>query len=246
MTDKKVAVVTGATRGIGKDIACNLGKNGYFVLGTSTSDIGARKITNLFKEKKIFGVGLKLDVLSKIDCEETLKTINKKYGNVSILINNAGITSDNLFLRIKDDDWNKVLETNLTGTYLMCKNVIKQMLKNRYGRIVNITSVVGFIGNAGQTNYSASKAALTAFSKSLAKEIGSRNITVNCVAPGFIETDMTEKLSDEQKNIMLDQIPVKRLGSVKDVSNAVDFLISDESSYITGATIHVNGGMFMD
>jgi 3-oxoacyl-[acyl-carrier protein] reductase len=240
---KKVALVTGATRGIGRAIALLLANSGVVVIGTATSDAGATTISNYLK--KFGGAGLVLNVTDKAGIDNVINDITVKYGDVNILINNAGITKDTLFLRMSEDDWDQVIDTNLKAVFLLSKAVIRGMTKQRFGRIVNISSVVGFMGNPGQVNYSSSKAGVVAFSKSLAKELGSRNITVNCVAPGFIETDMTEKLSTEVIDAYKKNIPLNRLGSVDDVANAVKFLVEDSGGYVTGSTIHVNGGLYM-
>ena len=239
---KKIALVTGATRGIGKAIALSLANAGVTVIGTATSEEGANSISQYLAE--FGGRGLLLNVTSKESIDTVVKNIESTNGDVSILINNAGITKDGLFLRMKEDDWDSVMDTNLKSVFLLSKAVIRGMTKARFGRIINITSVVGFTGNMGQTNYSAAKGGMIAFTKSMAKEFGSRNITSNCVAPGFIKTDMTDKLSDEIKNAYLVNIPLGRLGEANEIANAVKFLASDDASYITGTTIHVNGGMF--
>lgn len=240
---KKVALVTGATRGIGRAIAEALAKSGIIVIGTATTDAGSETITKYLKEYN--GVGITLNVTNKEEIEQTIKDISAKYGNIMILVNNAGVTKDNLFLRMKEEDWDQVIDTNLKSVFLLSKAVIRGMISVRFGRIINIASVVGFTGNAGQVNYSSSKAGLVAFSKSLAQEVGSRNITVNCIAPGFIQTDMTDKLSEEVKALYIKNIPLGRFGQVEDVANSVKFLASDEANYITGTTIHVNGGLYM-
>ena len=240
---KRVALVTGATRGIGKGIALALAKTGITVVGTATSATGADGISHYLQG--FGGRGVVLNVTDKVSIDSVIKEITAQYGDITILVNNAGITKDNLFLRMKEEEWDQVIDTNLKAVFLLAKAVIRGMTKARFGRIVNISSVVGFMGNPGQVNYSSSKAGVVAFSKSLAKEIGSRNITVNCVAPGFIETDMTEALSVEVKAAYLKNIPLGRLGSVDDIANSVKFLVGDEGGYITGSTIHVNGGLYM-
>lgn len=240
---KKIALVTGATRGIGRAIAIALAKAGNIVIGTATSEHGANIISEYLKE--FGGEGVVLNVTAKEDIDKIITNITQKYGDITILINNAGITKDNLFLRMKEEEWDLVMDTNLKAVFLLVKAVIRGMTKAKFGRIVNISSVVGFIGNPGQVNYSSSKAGVVAFSKSLAKELGSRNITVNCVAPGFIETDMTELLSEELKAEYLKNVPLNRFGSVDDIANSVKFLVGDEGGYITGSTIHVNGGLYM-
>lgn len=240
---KKIALVTGATRGIGKAIALVLAKNGITVIGTATTEDGASKINSYLQE--FGGEGYILNVVDKDGVDNVVEQISAKYGDITILVNNAGITKDTLFLRMKEEDWDDVIDTNLKSVFLLTKAIIRGMTKARFGRIVNITSVVGFMGNPGQVNYASSKAGMVAFSQSLAKEFGSRNITVNCVAPGFIATDMTDKLSADVTDAYIKNIPLGRLGSVDDIANSVKFLVSDDASYITGSTIHVNGGMYM-
>ena len=240
---KKVALVTGATRGIGLAIATMLAKNGLTVIGTATSESGAHSISESLKD--FGGEGVVLNVTDKANIEKVVSDIIARHGDITVLINNAGITKDGLFLRMKEEDWDQVMDTNLKAIFLLTKAVIRGMTKARFGRIVNISSVVGFMGNPGQVNYSSSRAAVVAFSKSLAKEVGSRNITVNCVAPGFIATNMTDVLSEDVIDQYLKNIPLGRLGHVDDVANSVKFLVSDDASYITGTTIHVNGGMYM-
>lgn len=240
---KKIALVTGATRGIGKAIALSLAKVGIIVIGTATSEAGAATISEYLKE--FGGEGVVLNVTDKASIEQVVAAATTKHGDINILVNNAGITKDTLFLRMSEDDWDQVIDTNLKAAFLLSKALVRGMTKQRFGRIVNISSVVGFMGNPGQVNYASSKAAVVAFSKSLAKELGSRNITVNCVAPGFIQTDMTDKLSEEVIGHYLKNIPLNRLGNVEDVANAVKFLVEDTGSYITGSTIHVNGGLYM-
>ncbi len=241
----KIALVTGASRGIGAAIAVKLAKKGALVIGTATSEKGAKIVEQTFELNKLSGVGMVLDVNDNTSINELIKNIITQHGEINILINNAGITKDTLLMRMKDEDWDVVINTNLKSVYKLSQSVIRGMMKNRYGRIINISSVVGHMGNAGQTNYSATKAGIAGFTKSLAQEIGNRGITVNCVAPGFIDTDMTRALTEEQRNLLLGHIPLSRLGSPKDVANAVAFLASDDSGYITGETIHVNGGMLM-
>ncbi|MCX8513965.1 MAG: 3-oxoacyl-ACP reductase [Pseudomonadota bacterium] len=241
--DKKVALVTGATRGIGKAIAISLAKAGYIVVGTATSEAGAKSISEFLLPYG--GYGLVLNVMQKESIESTINEIVKRSGDILVLINNAGITKDGLFLRMSEADWDAVMDTNMKAVFLLSKAVIRNMTKARYGRIVNISSVVGFTGNPGQVNYSSSKAAMVAFSKSLARELGSRNITVNCVAPGFIHTDMTDALPEQVKQDFIKTIPLNRFGSAEDIAASVKFLISDDASYITGTTIHVNGGSYM-
>jgi len=237
--------VTGASRGIGAAIALELGNQGARVYGTATSEQGAKSITKVFTEHKINGRGLVLNVNDNASIQATIEHINQDAGTINILVNNAGITKDTLLMRMKDEDWDAVISTNLTSVYKLSQQVIKSMMKERYGRIINITSVVGHMGNAGQTNYAATKAGIDGFTKSLAQEIGSRGITVNSVAPGFIDTDMTKALSEEQRAALLTHIPLSRLGQASDIAHAVTFLASDQASYITGETIHVNGGMLM-
>ncbi len=245
MLTGQIALVTGASRGIGAAIALELGKQGATVIGTATSDKGAVAITETLTAAGIKGEGMALDVNDASQVESTLKAIGEKYGDVSVLVNNAGITRDTLLMRMKDEDWDAVLSTNLTSVYRMSQAVLRPMMKARAGRIISISSVVGHMGNAGQTNYAAAKAGMTGFTKSLAAEVGSRGITVNCVAPGFIETDMTAELPEDITNKMLARIPVGRLGSVKEIAATVAFLASPSAAYITGETIHVNGGMLM-
>ena len=240
----QIALVTGASRGIGAAIALELGKQGATVIGTATSAGGAENITAAFKSAGIKGIGLALDVNDAAQIEAVLKQIAADYGDVSILVNNAGITKDTLLMRMSDDDWDAVLSTNLKSVFSMSKAVLRPMMKARTGRIISISSVVGHMGNAGQTNYSAAKAGMAGFTKSLAAEVGSRNITVNCVAPGFIETDMTAELPEAIKTKMLERVPLGRLGNVNEIAATVAFLASPSAAYITGETIHVNGGMY--
>jgi 3-oxoacyl-[acyl-carrier protein] reductase len=240
--DKKIALVTGASRGIGRAIAEKLANDGFFVIGTATSESGADSISAYLGEQ---GKGLMLNVADPASIEVVLKTINDGYGVPVVLVNNAGITRDNLLMRMKDEEWDNVIATNLTSVFRMSKAVMRGMMKAKGGRIINISSVVGATGNAGQTNYAAAKAGMVGFAKSMAKEVGSRNITVNTVAPGFIDTDMTRELSEEHKNALLTSIALNRLGQPEEIAHAVSFLASEGASYITGETIHVNGGMFM-
>tara|TARA_B100000795_G_C22786630_1_gene434925 strand:- start:1501 stop:2241 length:741 start_codon:yes stop_codon:yes gene_type:complete len=244
MLNEKLVLVTGASRGIGRAIALTLGQAGATVIGTATSDEGAENISRIFDENNIFGKGMKLNVTNNEQISDLFKSVNEHYGAVDILINNAGITKDNILLRMKDDDWNDIINTNLSSIYKMSKSVLRGMIKKRYGRIISITSVVGAMGNAGQTNYAASKAGVIGFTKSLAREVGIRGITVNAIAPGFIETDMTDSLPENQKENLASQIPMGRLGTVDEVAKAVLFLAGDGGSYITGQTLHVNGGMY--
>ena len=241
----KVALVTGASRGIGAAIAESLGLAGYTVIGTATSQAGADGICARFESSKINGSGMVLNVTEPDSINSLLSSIIEKFGAPTILINNAGITKDNLLLRMKEEEWLDVINTNLTSVFRLSKACVRAMTKARWGRIVTISSVVGSMGNGGQSNYSATKAGVEGFSRALAKELGSRSITVNAVAPGFIETDMTKELADENKAAMLDQIPLARLGAPREIAAVVKFLVSDAAGYITGETIHVNGGMYM-
>ena len=241
----KLAVVTGATRGIGRAIALALGKHGATVVGTATSENGAAAITAYLAEAGIAGSGMVLDVTDTAATDAALDSIRKTYGDIAILVNNAGITRDTLLLRMKDDDWDAVLDTNLTAVFRLSKAVLRGMMKARFGRIINVGSVVGSTGNPGQVNYVAAKAGLAGFTKALAQEVGSRNITVNCVAPGFIDTDMTRVLPDDQKARLQERIPLGRLGAPEDIAHAVAYLASPGAAYVTGITLHVNGGMYM-
>lgn len=240
--DKQIALVTGASRGIGRAIAERLVKDGFFVIGTATTAGGAEAISAFLGES---GRGLTLNVADPKSVEEVLKSINEDFGAPAVLVNNAGITRDNLLMRMKDEEWDDIINTNLTSVFRMSKAVLRGMMKAKTGRIINISSVVGATGNAGQANYAAAKAGMVGFAKSLAKEVGSRNITVNTVAPGFIDTDMTKELSDDIKNNLLASIPLSRLGDAQEIAHAVSFLASEGAGYITGETLHVNGGMFM-
>jgi 3-oxoacyl-[acyl-carrier protein] reductase len=242
----KVALVTGASRGIGRAIALSLGREGALVVGTATSESGAEAIRQTLSEVSAEGTGIVMDVNDAAQVDSALEAVQARYGEVAVLVNNAGITRDNLLLRMKDEEWNDIIATNLTAVFRLSRRVVRPMMKARYGRIINITSVIGATGNAGQANYAAAKAGVVGFTKSLARELGSRGITANCVAPGFIETDMTRALSDEQRKGILDQVPLARLGRVEDVAHAVVFLASPSADYITGCTLHVNGGMHMD
>lgn len=242
----KVALVTGASRGIGKAIALELVRRGAVVVGTATTESGAEAITAYLKEAGNAGRGFALNVSDAASIESTLAAITSEVGTPLILINNAGITKDNIMLRMKDEEWDGVISTNLTSIFRMSKACLKGMTKERWGRIISISSVVGSMGNAGQANYAAAKAGLEGFSRALAREIGSRNITVNAVAPGFIATDMTHVLPEEQKEKLLGSIPAGRLGQPEEIAAAVGFLASAEASYITGVTLHVNGGMYME
>ena len=241
----KVTLVTGASRGIGRAIAEALGKAGATVIGTATSEGGANAISDYFKEANITGTGLVLNVTDPDSISGLMETITKEYGAITILVNNAGITRDNLMMRMKEEEWGDIMNTNLTSVYRLSKSVLRGMMKARTGRIISISSVVGSTGNAGQANYAAAKAGVVGFSKSLAQEIGSRNITVNVVAPGFIDTVMTKELPEEIKTKLLDNIPLGKLGQPEDIANAVLFLASDMGAYISGETLHVNGGMYM-
>jgi 3-oxoacyl-[acyl-carrier protein] reductase len=241
----QTALVTGATRGIGRAIALELAAGGATVVGTATTDEGAAKIAAYLKEAGNPGTGLTLDVTDVAATGSVLAAIEANYGAITILVNNAGVTRDNLLLRMKDDEWDTIMATNLTPAYRLAKAVLRGMMKARHGRIIQIGSVVGSSGNAGQVNYSAAKAALIGFTKSLAQEVGSRNITVNCVAPGFIDTDMTKGLTDAQREVLLGKIPLGRLGAPEDIAHAVAFLAGPGAGYVTGTTLHVNGGMYM-
>tara|TARA_Y100000588_G_C13940226_1_gene789718 strand:- start:31 stop:777 length:747 start_codon:yes stop_codon:yes gene_type:complete len=242
---EKTALVTGASRGIGKAIAISLAKKGAYVIGSATSEKGAQAISTYFKENNLKGEGVILDVTTKKSIEDLLSQLALQENLPNILVNNAGITNDNLLLRMEDDEWEKVIETNLSSVYRMSKACLKSMFRARWGRIINVGSVVGSSGNSGQSNYTAAKAGLIGFSKSLAQEIGSRGITVNVVSPGFIDTDMTAGLPDMVKSELLKRIPLRKLGQVEDIAEVVAFLASDCGNYITGETIHVNGGMYM-
>lgn len=243
--ENEIALVTGASRGIGAAIARTLGQQGATVVGTATSASGAEKITAALAEAGIKGKGIALDVNDASQIESVLKTITDEFGSVSLLVNNAGITKDTLMMRMSDEDWDAVISTNLSSVYRMSKAVLRPMMKARTGRIISISSVVGHMGNAGQTNYAAAKAGMAGFTKSLAAEVGSRGITVNCVAPGFIETDMTAELPEDIKTQMLNRVPLGRLGHVDEIAATVAFLASPTAAYISGETIHVNGGMYM-
>jgi len=241
----QTALITGASRGIGKAIALALGHQGARVAGTATSEAGAAAIGAYLQETGIDGVGLVLDVADSGSVSSCLSAVAERYSAPTILVNNAGITRDNLLMRMKDDEWDSIINTNLSSVYRMSKGCLRGMMKARQGRIVNIASVVGVMGNAGQSNYAAAKAGIIGFSKSLAREVGSRNITVNTVAPGFIDTDMTRALDEAQRDGLQSQIPLGRLGSVEDIAAAVLFLCSPGAGYVTGETLHVNGGMYM-
>lgn len=242
---KKVVLVTGASRGIGEAIADELSGRGYYVIGTATSQSGADKITKHLNEKFGCGEGIVLNVKDSDAIDKTIESLVERNLAPQILINNAGITADNLLLRMTDEEWFDVIETNLTGVFRLSRACIRNMFRARWGRIVNLASIVGFTGNSGQVNYTSTKAGVVGFSKSLAQEMASRGITVNVVAPGFIKTDMTDALPDMVKDELMKRIPMKRLGQPEDIAKAVAFLISDDASYVTGQTIHVNGGMYM-
>jgi 3-oxoacyl-[acyl-carrier protein] reductase len=246
MTEQaKVALVTGASRGIGKAIAQSLAADGFTVIGTATTDSGAERITAYLREAGNSGCGMTLNVADQDSVTTVVKAIGEQFGAPLVLVNNAGITRDNLLLRMKPEEWNDVIDTNLNALYRVSKACLRGMTKARWGRIVNITSVVGSMGNIGQSNYAATKAGAEGFSRALARELGSRAVTVNCIAPGFIDTDMTKELSQEQRNLMLGQIPLGRLGAPEEIAALVAFLCSDAAAYITGETVHVNGGMHM-
>jgi len=244
MLKEKLVLVTGASRGIGRAIALTLGNAGATVIGTATSDEGAANISTTFTENNILGKGMKLNVTDNDQISALIKSITEDYGSVDILINNAGITRDNILVRMKEDEWDDIINTNLSSVYKMSKSVLRGMIKKRSGRIISITSVVGSMGNAGQSNYAAAKAGIMGFTKSLAREVGVRGITVNAIAPGFIKTDMTDALPDEQKEALASQIPLARLGTVDEIAQSVLFLAGESGSYITAQTLHVNGGMF--
>jgi 3-oxoacyl-[acyl-carrier protein] reductase len=244
MLNGKLVLVTGASRGIGQAIALTLGKAGAIVIGTATSEEGANKISKTFSDNSILGKGMKLNVTDNDQIIDLIKAVSDEFGSVDILINNAGITRDNILVRMKEEEWDEIINTNLSSVYKMSKAVLRGMMKKKFGRIVSITSVVGAMGNSGQANYAAAKAGIMGFSKSLAREVGSRGITVNTVAPGFIQTDMTDALPEDQKEALVAQIPMARLGSVDEIAQTVLFLAGESASYITAQTIHVNGGMY--
>jgi len=246
MMKGKIALVTGATRGIGRAIALELARQGATVVGTATTEAGAASIAAALGEAGLAGTGMVLDVNSHEQAQHVVDRTQEQFGTLSILVNNAGITRDNLLVRMKDEEWDDILNTNLRSVYRMSKLVLRTMMKARTGRIINIGSVVGAMGNAGQANYAAAKAGMVGFTKALAREVGSRGITVNCVAPGFIDTDMTRALGEAQTEALVQQIPVGRLGRGEDIAAAVVFLASAGAGYITGATLHVNGGMYME
>ena len=242
--DNQVALVTGASRGIGKAIALELAAQGAKVVGTATTEAGAAAINDYLAP--LGGMGVVLNVTDAAACAATIDAVQKQYGSLSILVNNAGITADQLAMRMKDEEWDSVIATNLTAVGRLSRAVLRGMMKAKHGRIINITSVVGSAGNPGQMNYAAAKAGVAGMSRALAREIGSRNITVNCIAPGFIDTDMTRGLGDEQHKALLTQIPLGRLGAPEDIAHAVAFLAGPQAAYITGTTLHVNGGMYMN
>ena len=244
MLNGQIVLVTGASRGIGNAIALTLGGAGATVIGTATSEEGADNISKIFSDNSILGKGMKLNVTDNDQITELLKAVSDEFGTVDILVNNAGITRDNILVRMKEEEWDDIINTNLSSVYRMSKAVLRGMIKKRSGRIISITSVVGAMGNAGQSNYSAAKAGIIGFTKSLAREVGARGITVNAIAPGFIETDMTESLPKDQKEALASQIPMGRLGSVNEIAQAVLFLADESGSYITAQTLHVNGGMY--
>lgn len=240
---RKIILVTGASRGIGRAIAAQFASEGYFVIGTATGERGAEVIEEYLSESG--GIGRVLDVCDDTAIDKLFEEIDSVYGSVNVLVNNAGITKDGLLMRMKDEDWASVLDTNLTAIYRMSRRAVRGMMKARSGRIINVTSVVGQMGNAGQTNYAASKAGVEGFTRALAREIGSRGVTVNCVAPGFVETDMTEELDERLVSSMLDAVPLGRMAQPDEIAAAVSFLASDGASYITGEVLAVNGGMYM-
>ena len=246
MLQNQVALITGTSRGIGKAIALKLGKDGATVIGTATTDEGVQSINNYLNEAGIKGKGIILNVNDTDQIRNLFTEIRKEFGEVTILVNNAGITRDDLLVRMKDEKWDEVIGTNLKAIFRLSREVLRSMMMARSGRIINIASIVGSTGNAGQSNYAAAKAGVLGLSKSLAREVGSRNITINCVAPGFVDTDMTRALSEKQQQDLLQHIPLKRLGKPEDIASAVAFLASPSAGYITGATLHVNGGMYME
>ena len=246
MLDGKTALVTGASRGIGQAIALELARNGAVVVGTATTPAGADGIKQRLAAAGASGTGMALNVNDAQQSESVVAGIQKQFGDVAILVNNAGITRDNLLVRMKDEEWDEIMATDLKSVYRLSRLVLRSMMKARYGRIINITSVVGVTGNAGQTNYAAAKAGVIGFSRSLAREVGSRNITVNCIAPGFIDTDMTRALNEQQRGALIESIPLGRLGTPRDVAAAALFLASPGADYMTGCTLHVNGGMHME
>ena len=244
--ENKIALVTGASRGIGQAIALKLGQNGAVVVGAATTENGANTITQYLEKSGIKGSGIVLNVNNVEQIDQAFQKIREKFGEVEILVNNAGITRDNLLVRMKDEEWDDILETDLKSVFRLSRGVLRAMMKTRYGRIINISSVVGSMGNVGQANYAAAKAGMIGFTKSLAREVGSRNISVNCVTPGIIDTDMTRSLPNEHQQSLIQHVPVGRLGRPEEVAAATVFLASSAASYITGTTLHVNGGMYMD
>ena len=244
MLNGKLVLVTGASRGIGRAISMALGNAGATVIGTATSEEGAKNISKIFSDNSILGKGMKLNVTDNNQITDLIKTVFDEFGSVDILINNAGITRDNILVRMKAEEWDDIINTNLSSVYRMSKAVLRGMIKKRSGRIISITSVVGAMGNAGQSNYAAAKAGIMGFTKSLAREVGVRGITVNAIAPGFIETEMTDSLPESQKEVLASQIPMGRLGTVDEIAQAVLFLAEDSGSYITAQTLHINGGMY--
>ena len=246
MLQNQIALITGTSRGIGKAIALKLGKDGASVVGTATTDEGAESISNYLNEAGIKGKGMVLNVNDTDQIKNLFTEIRKEFGEVTILVNNAGITRDDLLVRMKDEKWDEVIGTNLKAIFRLSREVLRAMMMARSGRIINISSIVGSTGNVGQSNYAAAKSGILGLSKSLAREVGSRNITVNCVAPGFVDTDMTRALSEKQQQDLLQYVPLKRLGKPEDIASAVAFLASPSAGYITGATLHVNGGMYME
>tara|TARA_B100000686_G_scaffold211552_1_gene218431 strand:+ start:1535 stop:2275 length:741 start_codon:yes stop_codon:yes gene_type:complete len=246
MSQNQIALITGTSRGIGKAIALKLGEDGATVLGTATTDEGAKSISHYLNKAGIKGKGIVLDVNDTNQIKDTFVKIRKEFGEITVLVNNAGITRDDLLVRMKDDKWEEVIGTNLKSIFRLSREVLRSMMAARSGRIINIASIVGSTGNAGQSNYAAAKAGILGLSKSLAREVGSRNITINCVAPGFVDTDMTRALSEKQRQELLQHVPLKRLGKPEDIASAVSFLASPSAGYITGATLHVNGGMYME
>ena len=244
MLNEKIVLVTGASRGIGKAIALTLGEAGATIIGTATSDEGAVNISKIFIENNVLGKGMRLDVNDNDQISVLIKSITEDFGSIDILINNAGITRDNILVRMKEDEWDDIISTNLSSVFKMSKAVVRGMIKKRSGRIISITSVVGAMGNVGQSNYAAAKAGIIGFTKSLAREVGVRGVTVNAIAPGFIKTDMTDALPEEQKEALSSQIPLARLGTVEEIAQSVLFLAGESGSYITAQTLHVNGGMY--
>ena len=244
--ENKIALVTGASRGIGQAIALKLGQHGAIVIGTATTQTGADAISQYLDKAGIKGAGIALNVNNADQITSVIQNVRDKFGEIEVLVNNAGVTRDNLLVRMKDEEWDEIMETDLKSVFRLSRAVLRPMMKARWGRIINISSVVGAIGNSGQANYAAAKAGMFGFSKSLAREVGSRNITVNCIAPGFIDTDMTRALTDEQQQNLIQHVPLGRLGRSEEIAAAVTFLASSAAGYITGTTLHVNGGMYMD